>query len=159
MLQRWLEKSFVDVFQRDAQTALLFFLFSWGACLLTVLLVTLVVVVVRKNRKNRETPRQIQFTLPDRENTYIRARLATVLNPEAEVEQEDACVEVNFSHARLLLHKVWFAPLSPAERLEMDGLEKTLEKYTNVTRFKEKDVRAINDAFARLLKLSAKYGV
>jgi hypothetical protein len=90
----------------------------------------------------------------------VRSRLATVLNTENEGEQEcEETLPIIFAHAQSLVHKLWFAPLSQAERLEMQTIEDDLKKYGERTRFNGKDVRKMNDLFARLLKLSAKHGV
>ena len=156
MLQDWLKNVFLKGVNGDISGAIfilgLSFLLGMGMALLAVCFV----IRVRK-KKEEIAPRRIEFTLPDRENAYVRARLATVLQPEG--DEQETGIKIDFSHARMLLHRIWFASLSPAERLEMDGLEDTLDKYANVTQFKEQDVRVINDAFARLLKLSAKHDV
>ena len=151
MLQNWLNGVFVEGERLGFGVAS--FLVGAGTVLLIVWF-----VIRRRKKKRTIAPREIQFMLPDRENAYVRTRLATVLQPEV-VDEKDEGIEVDVSHARMLLHRIWFASLSPAERLEMDGLEETLDKYANSKQLKGKDVRVINDAFARLLKLSAKYDV
>ena len=156
----WLQKVFIDVFERDLQSALLFFGISGFVCLAVVCLAILLVRFLKKRKRRFVLDRNVEFTLPDRENTYVRARLATVLNPNATNEEEkEEELPITFAHAKTLLNKIWFAPLSQAERLEMQSLENSLKKYAERTRFNAKDVRNVNDVFLRLLKLSAKYNV
>lgn len=160
MFFSWIKNAFIDMFAKDMRAALLFFLLS---CLLGATIFWLVrgTIVFFKRRKRKFVPeRQVEFMLPDKENTYVRSRLATVLNTEqqSETEKEEE-LPLTFAHAKTLLHKLWFAPLSQAERLEMQELENYLEKYGARKRFNAKDVCILNDVFARLLKLSAKHGV
>lgn len=111
-------------------------------------------------RKKEEIARGVEFTLPDRENTYLRSRLATALNPDfVAQEKEEENLSIGFSQALKTLAKLMQTPLSPAERIETEAMKIKLENYQNRQTFSTKDVREINDAFARLLKLSGKYAV
>ena len=159
MFFRWLQNVFFDVFQRDVKSALLFFGVSGMMCISVVALVVLLVLSIKRKKRRFSLERNIEFTLPDRENTYVRARLATVLNPNMANEEKEEELPITFEHAKALLNKIWFAPLSQAERLEMQSLENSLKKYAEQTRFNAKEVRNVNDVFLRLLKLSAKYNV
>jgi hypothetical protein len=160
MFFRWLQNVFFDVFQRDVKSALLFFGISGLLCLSVVGLLVVFVRLLKKRKRCFALDRNVEFTLPDRENTYVRARLATVLNPNmANEEEKEEELPITFAHAKTLLNKIWFAPLSQAERLEMQSLENSLKKYENRTSFNAKEVRNVNDVFLRLLKLSAKYNV
>ena len=160
MIFSWFKNVFVGVFQKDVRAGLLFFLFSYLMGTLAFGLVKRIVRLLKKRRHDFSWERQVEFALPDRENTYVRSRLATVLNTESVEAQEcEETLPITFTHAQSLLHSLWFAPLSQAERLEMQTLESDLKKYGERTRFNSKDVRKLNDLFARLLKLSAKHGV
>ena len=120
----WLKNTFIDVFERDFYAALLFFCLSFLLGFAIFWCVKHVILFVKNRRRKFLSERQVEFTLPDRENTYVRSRLATVLNTQfqsdAEIEEE---LPLTFAHAQTLLHKLWFAPLSQAERLEMEQLE------------------------------------
>ena len=110
--------------------------------------------------KKEKIERKIEFTLPDRENTYLRSRLATTLNPDSVgLERKEESLSIGFTRALKMLSKILQAPLSPAERIEAESMKEALENYKNRQTFSTKDVREINDAFARLLKLSGKYAV
>ena len=108
--------------------------------------------------------------LPERDNSYVRARLHTALR--AETTQEKGVLSsqrksvpyenrgaVRLGYARRLLAGVQDAPLSPAERLEVDTLSRSFAEYAVCERWDNEQLRAVNELFARLLKLSAKYGV
>ncbi len=112
------------------------------------------------SRKKERVERQIEFTLPDRQNTYLRARLATALNPDfVELERQEETLSIGFTQALKTLSKILQAPLSPAEIIEAERMQELLENYKDRQTFSTKDVREINDAFARILKLSGKYAV
>ena len=66
---------------------------------------------------------------------------------------------VSFSHARALLASLREAPLSTAERLESDEIAKMLALYLQKKDFTAQDAHTLNEAFARILKLYAKYAV
>ncbi len=117
--------------------------------------------IAKRKKERAKAERKLQFALPDRDNSFVRARLNTVLQVDerpafsSPVLQEGVC----FSHARTLLARVKEAPLSPAERLETDELSKMIALYLQKSDFTAEDARVVNEAFARILKLSAKYAV
>ena len=105
--------------------------------------------------------------MPERDNTYVRARLHTALRVE-----EDGAVSnvrksvpyenrgaVRLGYARRLLAGVQDAPLTPAERLETDTLARAFAEYSVCEKWDTEQLRAVNELFARLLKLAAKYSV
>lgn len=112
---------------------------------------------VRERRRRRaEIGRRLQYTLPDRDNSYVRARLNTALQTESE---ENTNERVDLEHARGLLAKIKEAPLSRAERLEAEEMSRLVAVYRDKESWSTSDLRAVNDAFSRILKLSAKYAV
>ena len=130
--------------------------------LLFLLLILVIKGIARQRRKKRESiiPKEVFFTLPDRENRYLQQRLANELDVSRWVHSEQKqSLSLPFSYAKQLLMRVVTAPLSPAERLEVDLLRAKLEDYFLQNGFSAKEVRELNDCFARLLKLSAKYAV
>ncbi len=135
-----------------------------GLAILLFVLLRVKSAVNKRKRKRAETERGIEFALPSQENTFVRARLNTVLRipDEKGMEREE---EIPFeelpklSHARELLAKVKASPLSGAERLETEELAKTLNVFLRREGFSTEDLRILNDTFLRILKLSAKYSV
>ena len=126
----------------------------------TIALIVWLVRIFKKRKKSKYPRREVQFTLPDRENSYIRTRLLTTLNTERETNARlEVELPLAFTHAQKLLSRVEGAPLSTAERLELRDLSAVLEGYFMKTRFSALDVHALNTAFLKLLKLSAKYAV
>ena len=117
--------------------------------------------VFSRRRKKKKAPcRELKFTLPDRENTFVRARLSTVLNREfLEAERQEEKLAIEFSQALKMLDKICASPLSTAERIEVGQMQDALHTFEVKERFSAKEVSSINEKFARLLKLSAKYNV
>jgi hypothetical protein len=112
----------------------------------------------RKRRERENAARRSQFVLPDRDNTFVQARLCTALQP-TEKEQGEKREEFRFEYARKLLTKLKNAPLSTAERLQAEDLEKTLGLCLQKERLQADEIRLISDTFAAVLKLAAKYAV
>ena len=143
------------------------FLLVYSGVLYLLLFAILVVrrSILEQKRRRAEIARRLCYTLPDRENTYIRSRLNTALQlPKealnADMGALDALEEpVKLEHARLLLSKVKEASLSQAERLQTEEMGKALSLYLQKDAWSIEDLRAVNELCASLLKLSAKYAV
>ncbi len=115
-----------------------------------------------RERKNRraERARRLQYTLPDRENRYVRARLATALRVEEREKGVDGrCVGIRLEYAQKMLACVRGEPLTPAERLDVEEMCGFIAACGGMERWTSSDVKAINEVLARLLKLSAKYEI
>ena len=155
----WIYKSvFLDV-----EKAAPYFIVVGAAYLLLFLFVLSVVKWTARRRKRiRETiiPKEVFFTVPDRENRYLQQRLANELDVSrwSKSEQKEKLI-IPFACAQNLLARVVVAPLTAAERLEVDLLRAKLEEYFSQNGFTAREVRELNDCFARLLKLSAKHAV
>lgn len=130
----------------------------FGGFLFILLFAVLVLARRVSERKQRraEIKRRLEFALPDRDNAYLRERLQTALNTE---RQGGVTPTPSFSHARVLLAKIKEAPLTKAERLEWNELASSFELYLTKPTLRAEEVRAVNDLFSRILKLSAKYAV
>ena len=116
---------------------------------------------VRKNRaRTAEEARKLQFATGE-DNSFVRARL-NALCAENEgntlLEGGDE-VKLRFAYARKLLARLRSAPLSVAEKLEVEEMDKIFGVYKQKENFISEDVRLISETFSRVLKLSAKYGV
>ena len=112
-----------------------------------------------------EIRRRLQYTLPDRENSYVRTRLNTTLqvpkigvNADMDIAKLDKNT-VKLGYARQLLGKVREAPLSPAERLQAEEMEKAFALYFHKDGWTKEELQTINEICASILKLSAKYAV
>ena len=107
--------------------------------------------------------RNLQYTLPDRDNTYVQSRLNTALHvPEYGEHGEGAQKNketVRLGYARRLLAKVKEAPLTPAERLETEEISRLFAYYLTKENWDAAELRAVNDLFSCVLKMSAKYSV
>ena len=114
-----------------------------------------------KRKEREEQARRVQYSLPDKENAYLRARLHMVLQTPEEPSKKTMPSEKYFrlEHARKMLSCLKEKPLSVAERLEMDELRAIVSLYEKKERVEAEELRTVNDAFARILKLSAKYEV
>lgn len=121
--------------------------------------------IAERRRARAEIARRLCYTLPDRENSYIRMKLNTTLHVrENELDadmggSEDLKKSIKLAYARQLLSKVKEAELTRAERLQVEETERAFSLYLAKDRWDTKDLRAVNDLCASLLKLSAKYAV
>ena len=130
----------------------------------TYFIAYLVALFARAKRKKRarkeERYRQLQYTLPERDNTYIRARLNGALHCEnAENKEIKGGWKTEFSYAKGLLAKLRAAELSATDRLQAEDLGRLLALYGKKENLASEDLQPINDCFAALLKLAAKYAV
>ncbi|MBQ7368549.1 MAG: hypothetical protein IJW60_02425 [Clostridia bacterium] len=132
------------------------------AALSLVLAVGVGLLFALKNKRKKKTPpaRELQFTLPDRENTFVRTRLSTVLNTDftAMGEQKER-LAVDFTQALQILEKIKTSPLSPAEQIEVARMQSELRRFSEKELFSAFEATNINDSFSKLLKLSAKYKI
>ena len=120
----------------------------------------------KEERKKRRAQilRKMQFTLPDRDNTFVQDRLKTALQPpekkqspcQAEQTQNQA---MKLEHVRKLLSKLKEAPLTKAERIETEEMSKMFCAYLHKNKWTSEDVRAMNELFSSLLKMASKYAV
>ncbi len=136
------------------------------ACLSFLLLRTVLFLCVggvlllraAKQRKHARirAAKKLEYTLPDERNEYVRERLQTALRP---MERESVGAPVRVRYAQNLLAQLKGSPLSPVERLDIEEMEKTLALYREEELWQGEELQSINEIFARLLKLSAKYDV
>lgn len=137
-----------------------------GGGLYLVLSALLAVKEKRRQRKRdrAEVERKLQFMLPQKDNSFIRARLHTALNADMGasnglIAEEESEEKLRLEYAKKLLAKVWEAPLSAADRLTMESMEKDFSAFMRKEKWTASDARKINELLAVLLKLSAKYSV
>ena len=168
----WIDRV-AEFFGVDSRLALAAFciLFSMVfSCVCCLFLAYAVCSAKKRARERRErraaVKRRLQFTLPDKENGYLRDRLHTALcaqesderNEEIDVADKKS-VGVKLGYARKMLAKVKESALSPIERLDVEEMSRLVALYGRKGKWSGSDVKAINEIFARLLKLSAKYEI
>ena len=119
-------------------------LFSWRA---------------EKNRKKREEGRALLFTLPDKENDFLRERLQDSLSPENQKNVTVSTSDLQMEYMRKCIFKLKRAKLSPADRLAIENYSRVITAYATKEEFSTQELHGLNDAFSALLKLSAKYAV
>ena len=117
-----------------------------------------------KNRreKRRAIERKLKYTLPEKDNAFIRTRLNTVLKASENCEEEGQMQAEKYfrlEYARKLLNSLKNASVSVAERLEIVELLVLFEAYLKKTEWKTTELKTVNDALSRVLKLCAKYSV
>lgn len=118
---------------------------------------------LRREKKLQES-RQAMFTLPDRENTFVRDRLNTSLQAAGEEKSEGEEYDLEESklrlnHVREMLAKLKSAPLSPGDRLETEGISRLITLYATKNLLSAKEIRDLNDCLSAVLKMTAKYAL
>ena len=136
----------------------LLLVFAGGIYLLLFGVLSLRKAIFERKKSRAEIARAVQYTLPQRENGYIRERLNTSLHI---ADGQDCAKQAHarLGYARVLLGKVKAAPLSVAERLQTEEMSKTFALYRGKSLWTVEELRDLNDLCAALLKLSAKYSV
>ena len=159
----WLVGKLGDVPMDQAGTCLAVLAVLGGFIYLVVYATTALQKAIKKRRADRaQIERRLQYTLPDKDNSFVRARLNTVLhvNEPPTLEKTEKTENVlSLSHAQKLLARLREMPLSTADRLETEEMSRLLSAYTNKEELTTGDMRTVNDTFAYLLKLSAKYSL
>lgn len=112
-----------------------------------------------KKALKEQAKRTLQFTLPDKENAFIRERLQQALNTTDAENTQKAQTCFEFLYAQKLLVKISEKALNTPERLEILEMQKFFSAHLQQPTWNVNDVRAVNDCFSRILKLSAKYEV
>lgn len=129
------------------------------------LILTMRAQIARRKTRRAEVERRIAYTLPDRENHFVRTRLNTTLRtPENALNADmgmlfDGKVPLQFHYVRRLFAQLKAAPLASVERLQVEEMGKVLALYCFKDVWTISDVRGVNDFCATLLKLSAKYDI
>ena len=123
--------------------------------------------IKRIQRKNRERKieklrreKERAFTLPDRENTFVRERLNGVLSQKIEddVARYDVSKErLRLEYVRRLLSKIKAMQISVADRLEANRLSRTITEQASKEKLTLQETYVLNECFLSVLKLAAKY--
>lgn len=101
------------------------------------------------------------FTLPDRENSFVRERLGGVLKPGQGMEATfDLSAErLRLEYVRKLLSKTKAAPLAVADRLEANRLSRAIAEYAEKDRLSIAETQRLCECFLSVLKLASKYSI
>lgn len=111
-------------------------------------------------RRNRNADREKKRR--DRDEEIYRKFHEDIVIPEDEGEPGDAPLATAeecgacLSHVTALLAKLKREKLSPADRLEIEALTRTVEGYRGKA-LSEKELHLVNDCLATVLKYTAKY--
>ncbi len=155
-------------FLRLSYGQLLFLCGAFGAgCLISAII--LIGAWLKKRRRARieryqKSDRAVQFTLPDKENSFVRDRLKGTLKSEEERKKQENFtplkdLDIRLDYTRKTITKLKASPLTPADRLEVNRISKTVTFFALKNALSPSETRSLNDCFARLLKLCAKYAV
>ena len=118
----------------------------------------------KKFERFKNAEKSFSFTLPDRENSFVRDRLKGPLVPEEERKKQTETVlmkdlDVRLDYTKKTVAKLKSLELTPADRLEVNRISKTVAFYALKNALSPSETRALNDCFARLLKWTTKYAV
>lgn len=107
-----------------------------------------------------ELERTAVFTLPEKENSFIRERLNTALNSDGKTLSHKLMEEgFRADYARELIGKLKRAPLSVAERIEVDNVSAFLTECAFKNELGWEEIACLNERLCSALKLAAKYAV
>ena len=109
--------------------------------------------------KKEERLKKVQYLLPSQENPCFARRLRASVGEEWGEEKDWKGEKLPLSPIREMLVKIKASPWSPAELLEVNDMDKSLALYALKSAWNVEEYSAVNEMFARLLKLSAKYAV
>ncbi len=133
-------------------------------CFLCLAIIGILRIKKRRKIKREERAkkaRNLQFSLPEKDNEFVRERLFHVLKNDKKESDNTKYKEENLqiSYAQNLLEKLANAPLSFAERMETQDIANLLKITFSRGEWTAQELRVINDCFLSLLKISAKYAV
>ena len=148
--------------QLELVCGVLFFL----SIVLTGILCVIAVIKYKRMKIERfkKVTREFSFSLPDRENSFVRDRLRGELRPENEKKANSDAVlmkdlDLRLDYTRKKVAKLKELELTPADRLEVNRISKTVTFYALKNALSPSETRSLNDCFARLLKLTTKYAI
>ena len=137
-------------------------------CISIILAGILCAIAVFKYRRMKierfkNASKEFSFSLPDRENSFVRDRLRAELRPATEQKTQDAVLlkdlDLRLDYTRKTVAKLKALELTPADRLEVNRISKTVTFYALKNALSPSETRSLNDCFARLLKLTTKYTI
>ena len=116
--------------------------------------------IIARKAKREQVERELQFTLPDKDNSFVRARLNTVLKPQKTEDVETSEIQkIEFAHAKALIEKLKACRLTTADGLKIQSLIETIGTCATSSTCTTSELNQLSEAFSTLLKLSAKYAI
>ncbi len=115
----------------------------------------------RKKRREKarvEARKKEIYTLPNRENSFIKERLLSISVPQTSALCKDG-KELRLVYVRGLLQKIKGKSLTPSERVQVDGISRYLTAFAMKDEHTCQELREVNERFSELIKLSAKYAI
>lgn len=147
-------------------------LFPYTPLILVVLLLAVIIVAAVKSAAEKRAKKRLRkermekeraFTLPDRENTFVRERLDGVLTPritdDGNAKYDVSAEKMRLEHVRRLIAKTKATNLSAADRLEINRLSKRITEIASKELLTLQETYELSDHFLAALKLAAKYAV
>jgi len=116
----------------------------------------------KRKRERAERARRLQFSLPDKDNSFLRARLNNVLKTPDKDENFQSPIEadgVRFAYVQEMVQKALSAPLSSSDRFDLEETAKLFKAVSLREKWSDKDVRIMNDCCLKTLKVLAKYAL
>ncbi len=117
-----------------------------------------------KKRLQRERlEKERSFTLPDRENSFVRERLNGVLREKRETDDKKIFAvdgeKLRLEYVRGLISKTKASPISAADRLEINRLSKRITEIVSQELLTLRETYELSDCFLSVIRLAAKYAV
>ena len=111
-----------------------------------------------KRLRQKEQAEKELYVLPERRNEFLRDRLQTGLCKREEelIKTEEA---FEWSYVQKTIEKLQAAPLSPADRVTVEKLAEEVAEGRVQTQMSKAQLHLVNESFASILKLAAKYVV
>ena len=111
---------------------------------------------MEKRKMRIEEKRQLCFTLPDKDNAFLRDRLRLSLRDEA-LSGEGVLARLHY--AKGMLVKLKGKSLSPTEKMDIEEMSAFIALLSKKGRWTVAEQKGINETLARLLKLAAKHEI
>ena len=105
----------------------------------------------------KKEAKRTEYTLPDRENGYLRERLETVLSAPQSTETRP--FDVATEYIKQTVAKLRAATLSAVDRMRLDEIVKAVAAYEMKGQLTGREQKELNVCLAEILKMAAKYGV
>ena len=129
---------------------------------LLVALINKVKKTAERKKERAERERRLQFALPEKNEEFIRARLDSVLNErvrKSDTEVRALSKEYSFSYIKKLIALLKEKRTSSADKIQIEEYAHLIGVYAVKEKWTGDDLGVVNEAFARVIKLSGKYAV
>jgi len=97
----------------------------------------------RKREEGAQAKRRVQFTLPDKDNAFLRDRLRTSLREGASTEEEG--LRARLGYAKGMLARLKEENLPPMERLDLEETATLLSLLSKKQRWTAEEQKGVNE--------------